>query len=86
MLLRGSPSRSSARLHTISAWVESRPPETPITTRWMPRRTQPLRQAGHLDVVGLVAVLLQPRRIGRHEGIALDLALQADIAARRIEP
>ena len=33
MLVRGRPSRSIARAATISAWVESSPPETPITTR-----------------------------------------------------
>ena len=32
MSLRGRPSRSIARAATISAWVESRPPETPMTT------------------------------------------------------
>ena len=32
MSLRGLPSRSIARAATISAWVESRPPETPMTT------------------------------------------------------
>ena len=32
MLVLGSSSRSMARAATISAWVESRPPETPITT------------------------------------------------------
>ncbi len=34
--LRGRPSRSSARAQTISAWVESRPPETPITKVFEP--------------------------------------------------
>ncbi len=29
---RGLPARSIARAATIRAWVESRPPETPITT------------------------------------------------------
>ncbi len=32
MSVRGSPSRSIARADTISAWVESSPPETPITS------------------------------------------------------
>ena len=32
MSLRGRPSRSIALAATISAWVESRPPETPMTT------------------------------------------------------
>ena len=34
--LRGEPSRSIARAHTSSAWVESIPPEIPITTRLSP--------------------------------------------------
>ncbi len=37
---------------------------------------QPLGQALNLDVVGLVAVLPQPRRVRRHEGEALEGALQ----------
>ena len=49
-------------------------------------RAQPLRQPRDLDVVGLVAVLREPRRIGRHEREALDPPLQADIAGRRVEP
>ncbi len=36
MFSRGSPSRSIARASTISACVESRPPETPITAFSMP--------------------------------------------------
>ena len=32
MSLRGRPSRSIALAATISAWVESSPPETPMTT------------------------------------------------------
>ena len=32
MSVRGRPSRSIAFAATISAWVESRPPLTPITT------------------------------------------------------
>ncbi|MNE93861.1 hypothetical protein D3C80_1917640 [compost metagenome] len=34
MPARGSSSRSKARQATSSAWVESSPPETPITRRW----------------------------------------------------
>jgi hypothetical protein len=37
MSLRGRPSRSIARAATISAWVESSPPETPITSLGIPR-------------------------------------------------
>ncbi len=39
---------------------------------------QSFGQALDLDVVGLVAVLLQPRWIGRHEGEALERAVQGD--------
>jgi hypothetical protein len=34
--VRGSPRRSIARVVTMSAWVESRPPETPMTALRMP--------------------------------------------------
>ncbi len=34
--LRGRPRRSIARAATISAWVESSPPETPMTTLGCP--------------------------------------------------
>ena len=56
MSLRGRPARSIAWAATISACVESRPPETPMTTFGSPIAAQPLLQAGDLDVVGLVAV------------------------------
>ena len=36
MFSRGRPSLSTARTQTISAWLESSPPETPITTFSMP--------------------------------------------------
>ena len=48
-------------------------------------RPQPLLQPGDLDVVGLVAVLLQPGRVGRHEREPLDLPAQPDVAVRRVE-
>ena len=38
----------------------------------MPDRAHPLLQAGDLDAVALVAVLLQPRRVGGHEREPLD--------------
>ena len=38
------------------------------------QRAQPLLQPGDLDVVGLVAILFQPLRIGGHERESLDLA------------
>ena len=77
MSVRGRPSRSIALAATISAWVESSPPETPMTMRLHARRVEPLHQAGDLDVVGLVAVLREPRRVGRHEGEALDRAARS---------
>ncbi len=49
-------------------------------------RAQPLHQSGDLDVVTLVAILLQTGGIGRHEGKALHPAQQAEIRlARRVE-
>jgi hypothetical protein len=36
MLDRGRPRRSMALAQTMRAWVESRPPDTPITTFSMP--------------------------------------------------
>ena len=36
MLARGRPSASKAWAATNSAWVESSPPETPMTTRLIP--------------------------------------------------
>ena len=49
------------------------------------QRAQPLLEPGDLDVVGLVAILLQPCGIRGHEREALDLAAQSDVSARRVE-
>jgi hypothetical protein len=46
---------------------------------------QPRGEALDLDVVGLVAVLREPRRVGRHVGEALDLALQLDRLREGVE-
>ncbi len=51
----------------------------------MADRAHPLLQAGDLDAVALVAVLLEPRLVGGYEGEALDLAAQPQVAVRRIE-
>src|SRR6266496_1802071 len=48
-LPRGNPRRSIVLVATISAWVESSPPETPITT--LPRPVALRRQPMYLDVV-----------------------------------
>ena len=48
-------------------------------------RSQALHEAGHLNVVGLVAVLLQACRVVGDEGEAVDGALQAQVGARRVE-
>ena len=48
-------------------------------------RAQALDQAGHLNVVGLVAVLLQARGVVGDEGEAVDGSLQAQVGARRVE-
>ena len=82
MSLRGRPSRSIALAATISAWVESRPPETPMTTLGWPMALQPLLEPGDLDVVGLVAVQRQPLDVVGHEREPVDLAAQADVAGR----
>ena len=49
------------------------------------QRPQSLLEPGDLNVVGLVAVLLQPVGIGRHERKPLDLAPQSDVAGRWIQ-
>ena len=85
MSARGRPSRSIARAATISAWVESSPPETPITILRLPDRVQPLLEPGHLDVVGLVAVQRQPRGVVGDEREPVDLAAQPDVAGGRVE-
>ena len=48
-------------------------------------RAQALDQAGHLNVVGLVAVLLQAGGIVGDKGEAVDCSLQTQVGARRIE-
>ena len=82
MSLRGRPSRSIAWAATIRAWVESRPPQTPMTTFGLADGVQPLLEPGDLDVVGLVAVERQPLGVVGHEREPVDLAAQPDVAAR----
>ena len=48
-------------------------------------RAQALDQSGHLNVVGLVAVLLQARGVVGDEGEAVHRSLQAQVGARRVE-
>ena len=50
------------------------------------QRAQPLLEAGDLDVVALVAVLLEPCGVVGHERESLDLTAQPDVPARRVEP
>ena len=57
--------------------MESRPPLTPMTILGLP-----LDEGGHLDVVGLVAVLGESGRVVGHEGEAVHAAAQADVRAR----
>ena len=83
--LRGRPRRSIALHATISAWVESRPPLTPITALGVPIACEALLEPGDLDVVGLVAVELEPGRVVGHEREAVDLAPQPDVARGRRE-
>ena len=72
MFLRGRPSASKAFAATISAWVESSPPDTPMHDALAVGHLHPLRQALHLDVEGLVAVEVEARGIVRHEREAVD--------------
>ncbi len=44
-------------------------------------RPQPLLETGDLDVVGLVAVLLEALVVGGHEREALELAQEAEVAS-----
>ena len=48
-------------------------------------RAQPLLQPGDLDVVGLVAVEVEPVDVGGDERVALDGAPEAEVAVRRVE-
>ena len=80
------PSRSKARAATISACVESRPPEMPSTTFLMPIAASRVIKPLHLDVEGLVAILVEECRVRGQEGKAVDGALAAALSRRgRIE-
>ena len=57
-----------------------------MTSFGLPDRPHPLLQARDLDAVALVAVLLEPRRVGRHEGEPLQLAPEPEVTAGRVEP
>ncbi len=48
-------------------------------------RAHALHEAGDLDVVGLVAILLEQALVARHERKALDLAQEADVGGRRLQ-
>ena len=77
MFVRGRPSRSIVCAATISAWVESRPPETPMTILLDAGAGQPLHQAVDLDVVRLVAALVALGRVVGHVGEALHVRASA---------
>lgn len=47
------------------------------------QRAQPLLEPGNLDVVALVAIPFQAKRIARHEREPFHLALQADVPPTR---
>ena len=85
MSVRGRPSRSIALAATMRAWVESRPPRDADDDLGLADGAQPLLEPGHLDVVGLVAVLGEPGLVVGDEREAVDLAAQADVAGRRVE-
>ena len=81
IFFRGVPRRSIARAHTSSAWVESMPPETPITTRSSPVERIRRREALHLDVEDFGASLVARRGIRGHVREALVAPLQGHLAA-----
>ena len=68
----------------MRAWVESRPPETPMTTLLIPEAFRRLRQPLDLDVVGLVAALVAFCRVRRHVGEAGVLPDQRDSPLREL--
>ena len=86
--VRGRPSRSHALAATMSAWVESRPPETPMTMRRHPGRVaaadgaHSLLEPGDLDVVGLVAVEGEAGLVVGHEREPVDGPAQPEVAGR----
>jgi hypothetical protein len=61
------------------------PPGNPDDDLRVVQRTQPLFQPGNLDVVGLIAILLQPLRIGLNERKTLNIAQQSDVTRRWIQ-
>ncbi len=82
MSLRGRPSRSIAfaaddeRVGRVEAATDA------DDDLGLADRGEPLLEAGHLDVVGLVAVEREAGRVVGDEGVAVDLAEQADVAGR----
>ena len=58
----------NARTATIAVWVESSPPEMPMTARRSARRDEPLGRGFDLDVIDFVGNVRPVRGIGRHVG------------------
>ena len=56
-----------------------------MTTFGLPIARQSLLEPGHLDVVGLVAVLREPLRVVRDEREPVHPAAEADVTGRRVE-
>ena len=72
MFLRGRPSASNAFAATISACVESSPPETPMTMRSPLVTCMRLREPVDLDVERFVAVAVELGGVVGHERKAVD--------------
>ena len=79
MVERGRPRRSQALAATIRAWVESSPPETPMTRCSPLRRLEAADQALDLDVERLVAILVELLGPVGDVGEAAQRALEADV-------
>ena len=84
MVERGSSSKSQALAATIRAWVESSPPETPMT-RCLPLvACEAPGEALDLDVERLVAILIELLGPVGDVGEAAQLALEADVGEGRL--
>ena len=82
--MRGRPSQSQALAATIRAWVESSPPETPMT-RCLPLvACEAPGDALHLDVERLVAILIELLGPVGDEGEAAQRPLEADVGEARL--
>ena len=65
---RDNPKESIVLAATIRAWVESRPPETPITILAMPEDFKRFDQTLNLDIIGFVTSLITLGWVGGNIG------------------